>query len=440
MGRVHQSIRALPLQEQHLFPRFYVYSICLMILLYLTGLYNKHYSERLPFWTELLQIFKSITVVSIFDILFMSLSKWDFSRWRWLIMWFLVICLLPIFRMIVKKILQHAGLRQWPAMIVGIGPNAMDAYQALHDEKNMGLEIQGFLSLHHHVLADFKNNSLPVFNVDHFNFKQHQNDQFYVALESATQEQCVRLLVKNNIHHIYVVPQLKGIPLYGIKLLHFFSKDVLLLKLKNNLSVGSFRLLKRCFDVVVSLILLILLSPCFAIIYWQIYRTGSQVFFHHMRIGQSDIPFECIKFQTMYEQSAQLLFDYLEKNPLARREWDRDAKLQDDPRITKIGRWLRQTSLDEIPQLWNVLRGDMSLVGPRPITRQELERYGDAADYYRITKPGITGLWQVSGRSQLSFETRIALDSWYVRNWSLWYDIAILCKTVHVVLKRQGAY
>lgn len=440
VDRVHQSIGALPFQERQTFPRLYIYSICLLILFYLMGIYNKHYSERLPFWTELLQIVKSIVAVSVFDILFMSLSKWDFSRWRWLILWLFVLVLLPVLRMSFKKLLLHYQIRQWPAIIVGTGSNARDAYQALSDEKNMGLEILGFLTWHHQADGTIQLEQLPIFDVETFDFNQHRENQFYIALDSTKQEQCVRLLTKHHIHHIYIVPQLKGIPLYGIKLLHFFSKDILLMRLKNNLSVGLFRWLKRGFDIVISALLLILLLPCFVIIYGMIRRSGSSAFFYHTRIGQADIPFKCIKFQTMFAQSEQLLADYLNCNPVAKQEWERDAKLQTDPRVTKIGYWLRQTSLDELPQLWNVFKGDMSLVGPRPITRQELERYGDAAEYYRIAKPGMTGLWQVSGRSQLSFQTRIALDSWYVRNWSLWYDIAILCKTVRVVLKRQGAY
>ena len=130
----------------------------------------------------------------------------------------------------------------------------------------------------------------------------------------------------------------------------------------------------------------------------------------------------------------------LGENPTMREEWEREFKLKDDPRITSIGHFLRRTSLDELPQLWNVLRGDMSLVGPRPVVEVELEKYGDDVDYYLHVKPGMTGLWQVSGRNDVDYETRVALDAWYVRNWSLWNDLVILIKTVRVVLQRDGAY
>jgi undecaprenyl-phosphate galactose phosphotransferase len=130
----------------------------------------------------------------------------------------------------------------------------------------------------------------------------------------------------------------------------------------------------------------------------------------------------------------------LEVDPRARAEWERDFKLKDDPRITPIGDFLRRTSLDELPQLWNVLKGEMSLVGPRPIIEEEVERYGDQVGYYLETRPGITGLWQISGRNNIGYDDRVALDSWYVRNWSIWYDLVILVKTIAVVLRGKGAY
>lgn len=131
---------------------------------------------------------------------------------------------------------------------------------------------------------------------------------------------------------------------------------------------------------------------------------------------------------------------HLANDPIARAEWEKDFKLKNDPRITAVGRFIRKTSLDELPQLFNVLKGDMSLVGPRPIVSDELERYCDDVDYYLMAKPGMTGLWQVSGRNDVDYDTRVYFDSWYVKNWTLWNDIAILFKTAKVVLRRDGAY
>ncbi|EFN7504727.1 sugar transferase, partial [Escherichia coli] len=160
----------------------------------------------------------------------------------------------------------------------------------------------------------------------------------------------------------------------------------------------------------------------------------------HDRVGINGKTFKCLKFRSMVVNSKEILDELLKNDPKAKEEWDATFKLKNDPRITKIGAFLRKTSLDELPQLLNVLKGEMSLVGPRPIINAELERYNDQVDYYLLSKPGMTGLWQVSGRSDVDYDTRVYLDAWYVKNWSMWNDIAILLKTVIVVLKKDGAY
>ena len=142
----------------------------------------------------------------------------------------------------------------------------------------------------------------------------------------------------------------------------------------------------------------------------------------------------------MVMNSQEVLQELLRTSPEARAEWDKDFKLRNDPRITKVGAFLRKSSLDELPQLFNVLKGEMSLVGPRPVIDEELERYGENKDYYLMAKPGMTGLWQVSGRNDVDYDTRVYFDAWYVKNWSLWNDIAIMFKTIGVVTKRSGAY
>jgi undecaprenyl-phosphate galactose phosphotransferase len=182
------------------------------------------------------------------------------------------------------------------------------------------------------------------------------------------------------------------------------------------------------------------LAPLLGYLVWKIRQTGGPAIFSHRRIGRYGLAFGCLKFRTMVPDAEDALRRLLESDPRARAEWERDFKLREDPRITPVGEFLRRTSLDELPQLWNVLKGEMSLVGPRPVIEEELERYGDQVGYYLETRPGITGLWQISGRNDTGYEDRVALDSWYVRNWSLWYDLVILVKTVGVVMRGRGAY
>jgi lipopolysaccharide/colanic/teichoic acid biosynthesis glycosyltransferase len=142
----------------------------------------------------------------------------------------------------------------------------------------------------------------------------------------------------------------------------------------------------------------------------------------------------------MCANADEVLSHYLERNPALRREWERDHKLKDDPRVTAVGRFLRKTSLDELPQLWNVLKGEMSLIGPRPIVDAEIVRYGDSFDSYQSVRPGISGMWQVSGRNNTSYGERVQFDEYYVTNWSIWLDLYIIGRTFKTVLLREGAY
>jgi undecaprenyl-phosphate galactose phosphotransferase len=182
-------------------------------------------------------------------------------------------------------------------------------------------------------------------------------------------------------------------------------------------------------------------APLMAVIAYRIRRAdGGKAFFAHSRVGRHGELFRCYKFRTMISTSSEVLARLLAEDPEARAEWERDHKLRNDPRITPVGRFLRRTSLDELPQLLNVLRGEMSLVGPRPVVMDELDRYGEARIYYLQVRPGLTGLWQISGRNDVDYGRRVSLDTWYVRNWTLWYDLVILFKTALVVPSRGGAY
>ena len=189
-----------------------------------------------------------------------------------------------------------------------------------------------------------------------------------------------------------------------------------------------------------ALLLLLLLSPVLTILVLLLWITdGTPIVFGHYRVGQDGKLFRCLKFRSMRRDSAAVLAELLRTDPAAQAEWQRDHKLLNDPRITPLGRILRKTSLDELPQLINVLRGEMHLVGPRPITMAELTKYGSVRWHYISVPPGITGLWQVNGRNNTSYAERVALDRHYVESRSALVDAAILFKTVRVVLLREGA-
>ncbi|CAK7261441.1 sugar transferase [Shinella yambaruensis] len=198
---------------------------------------------------------------------------------------------------------------------------------------------------------------------------------------------------------------------------------------------------KRSFDILVALGAIIVISPIFLMIMALVkFSDGGSVFYGHRRIGYNGTTFRCLKFRTMAENGDAILQQYLKDNPAAYEEWRTARKLQYDPRVTLVGTVLRKLSLDELPQLFNILRGEMSLVGPRPVVEDELELYEASAIYYLQTRPGLTGLWQVSGRNDVSYAARVAFDTHYVRNWSLVSDLMIVARTIPAVCLSRGSY
>ncbi len=209
----------------------------------------------------------------------------------------------------------------------------------------------------------------------------------------------------------------------------------------HNLTFKGNLFLKRLIDICAILICLPILLPVFIILAFLTKITSrGPIFYAHKRVGKNGKEIKCLKFRSMCINSQEMLEEILATDPVRRAEWEKDRKFLDDPRVTKFGKILRKTSLDELPQLINVLLGQMSLVGPRPVTEPELVKYGQYKDYVLSVVPGLTGMWQVSGRSDTGYEERISFDTYYIQNWSIWLDIWILIKTVWVVLRGRGAY
>ncbi|HIC8273816.1 TPA: undecaprenyl-phosphate galactose phosphotransferase WbaP, partial [Klebsiella michiganensis] len=317
-------------------------------------------------------------------------------------------------------------------------------YKAISSERNLGLNIVGFISCNDEFVAGECIDSIPVLeNNLNWLVEKDKKTQFIVAVES-TQSDIRNTWLRNfmikGYRYVSVIPTLRGMPLDSTDMSFIFSHEVMIFRVQQNLAKWSSRILKRLFDIIGSSTIIILLSPLLFYISRKVKKDGGPAIYGHERIGKGGKPFKCLKFRSMVINSKEVLENLLANDIAAKQEWDATFKLKNDPRITKIGAFLRRTSLDELPQLFNVLRGEMSLVGPRPIITAELERYNEEVDYYLLSKPGMTGLWQVSGRSDVDYETRVYLDAWYVKNWSMWNDVAILFKTVGVVLKKDGAY
>jgi Undecaprenyl-phosphate galactose phosphotransferase WbaP len=409
-----------------------------------------HYSKRQPYWDELRETLKIILTVGMIDAALVFLAKWPVSR-LWLgLTWMFALVLVPVSRIMVKRILLAIGGWRRPTVIAGIGENARRAAEAMLSERLMGYDVIAFVAGPSYPANSANSitigsHDIPVFYYSSRLWEMLENlgsPHLVVALETGEEEQQHALLRKigKKYKSIHIAPPVIGLPLYGTEVNHFFRHEVLLLNIRNNLGRFWAKSIKRLFDIFASFVGLVLLSPLLLIVGGVIMLDGGNVLFGHERIGRNGKKFKCLKFRTMVKNANEVLEKLLSENETARKEWNEGYKLKQDPRITPIGRFLRKTSLDELPQLWNVLKGEMSLVGPRPIIASEITKYHTDADLYLSARPGITGLWQISGRSDSDYASRVALDSWYVRNWSLWYDIYILLRTVVVVLKRDGAY
>ncbi|CVG05626.1 undecaprenyl-phosphate galactose phosphotransferase WbaP [Serratia sp. IR-2025] len=403
----------------------------------------RHYTYRKPFWFELKEVVRTLLIFAVLDLSLVAFSKWNFSRWVWLVTWVLILILIPLGRAITKRILNKLHLWKKDTIVIGSGKNAKEAYAALQSEEVLGFNVIAFVctsSPCEEVITD-----IPVLDSEEALWKiaDVESTQFIVALEfeeHALRDWWLKNLAKHNCRSVSVIPTLRGVPLYGTDMSFIFSHEVMILRVGNNLAKRSSRLIKRVFDIVGSASIMLVLSPVLLFLAYKVSRDGGKAIYGHERVGHNGIRFKCLKFRSMVMNSQEVLDNLLRTDPAAKAEWDKDFKLKNDPRITKIGHFIRKTSLDELPQLWNVFRGEMSLVGPRPIIEAELERYAGDVDYYYMAKPGMTGLWQVSGRNDIDYDTRVYFDAWYVKNWALWNDIAILFKTIGVVLKRDGAY
>lgn len=403
----------------------------------------RHYSYRKPFWFELKEIIRTLIIFAVLDLALVAFSKWNFSRLLWLVTWAVILVAVPLGRSLAKHILNKLNLWKKNTIIIGSGRNAFEAYAALQSEEVLGFNVSAFVCTDSPCEREYNGISVIDSEKELWEIADIENTQFIVALEfeqHSLRDWWLKNLAKHNCRSVSVIPTLRGVPLYGTDMSFIFSHEVMILRVSNNLAKRSSRFLKRIFDIFGSFAIMLVLSPVLLFLAYTVSRDGGKPIYGHERIGRDGRKFKCLKFRSMVVNSQEVLAELLANDPVAREEWDKDFKLKNDPRITKIGSFIRKTSLDELPQLWNVFIGEMSLVGPRPIVEAELERYAGDVDYYLMAKPGMTGLWQVSGRNDIDYDTRVYFDAWYVKNWALWNDIAILFKTINVVLKKDGAY
>lgn len=436
----------------------------LPMLALLIGSYSKgHYSRFEGLWEEWGELTKLSLSILGMTIGVLFISKINFSR-AWILgSWALILISIPLVRCYTKTVLHKQGKWLTPAIVLGSGQNAVDAALALESDFNMGFRVIGLAEidrLNTTVEANTDGLALTRSAKDPITKKEYvfplvQRKQDFLKISEKTKPYIVLALEPGELSkyqsfvsevmlhssNFSIIPPLKGVPLVGAEISPIFRHDVLHLKIRTNLSCWQANLSKRIFDIFFATVILILLSPMLLIVSALIKSDGGSVFFSQRRAGFKGSTFGCLKFRSMCTDSNDVLERLLASDDKLGKEYLDTQKLKDDPRITKIGKIIRKYSIDELPQLFNVLLGQMSLVGPRPVRPDELlSHYGESANLYKSSPPGITGLWQVSGRNDLDYQTRVRLDAWYVQNQNFWGDLKLIGKTVGVVLKGEGAY
>jgi len=408
--------------------------------------YEKLYTKRYPFWEEVKTLLKSATVSSslIMIMIFIARRQIQFSRTIVILAWLISLFMFPLFRFLIKRLLLKLNIWNKKLIIIGVHETSLLALRSIRRNKTMGYEVLCFLDddptkigkkfLGEKVLG-------PISDLEKI-AEAYKSKDIMVSTPHLPRKELKEFISKceNVSESMWLIPRTGDFITEGVEI--EVLGEVLTLNIKRNLVKPWNILIKALFDKFLTIILLIILSPLFFFIAVAIkLDSRGPVIFVQKRFGKRKKNFNLYKFRSMYTNSDKKLLEYLHKNPNAKEEWEKFKKLKYyDPRVTKVGRVIRKYSLDEFPQLINVIQGKMSLVGPRPYLQEELEGKELFKNIIAKVKPGITGLWQISGRSELPFEKRLGLDEYYIRNWSLWLDITILLKSVKAWLSKKGAY
>ncbi|MDR1124802.1 MAG: undecaprenyl-phosphate galactose phosphotransferase WbaP [Deltaproteobacteria bacterium] len=395
-----------------------------------------------------LSIATSIGVLFLSGVLFAGRLSLDYSRMVVFLFWLLALFLVPLCRFLSRKI--YARCHWWGYPVVLIGRGSLTALLARHLRSlpELGYRAVAVFDLdgEGQNMAGLESVRLSEQNAEAGGqlksiSDQHPGAMAVLIMEGLDRERQEKIFQLANRHfrRLLLMPD-KSLPLrLSVRLSMFCSR--MSLSLRQNLLDPYRRQWKRTLDLMIMAFILLPCIPLFLLIALAIKLDSSgPAFYRQDRIGLGGRGIKIWKFRTMYAEAERMLDNYLAENPRLREEWEREQKLKNDPRITRVGKLLRKASLDELPQLFNVLNGTMSLVGPRPIVKGEIKKYGRAFALYIQVRPGISGLWQISGRSNVSYATRVALDETYIANWSVWLDIYIMVRTIPAALTTNGAY
>lgn len=397
------------LYETTKYVNFFLIYVVFIVLLVLQGVYTRRYD----FWSESKIIVKSSFLGLLLSLAFLSLIKinYDYSRAVCILTFAILLLFLPFIKLFVKNTLFKFGIWRKRAKIIG-------------ETNEFELEI-------------FTNHYLGYVRAKGQNY-----ESLFIASGNMNNEELNEIIEQNikDNKEILFTPMLNSYDFSRAYIYNIFNSRTNLFAIQNALQNKFNIALKRSLDIFLILFALPLLAIVFIIValIMKFQEPNEKIFFSQPRLGLNGRHFRCYKFRSMC-MNQDFMSEWLKKNPDEEKYYKVFKKYKNDPRITKIGKILRKTSLDELPQILNVLKGEMSIVGPRPYLPSELPDLEKYIDIILAVKPGITGIWQVGGRSDVDFETRAKMDAWYMKNWSIWSDIVIIIKTFKVVLARKGA-
>jgi len=387
--------------------------------------------------SETVTIIKANIIAAIvsFSILFITKEADEYSRMV-IVLFFILSMGVPIFIYLLKRYFMLYDLLREEVLVVCDQKSLVNVDRWFEQDNAFGFNIKKT------IIIDGLSPKEVKIRID----EAIAQEDFYasiIAIDGVLDEKVLYYIdhIQERIYRVLMLPKISSMPLFNAEIISSVNHKGLAFFIRNNLLNPIDRSIKKGFDYIVSLVLMLLFLPFLLLLYGVVYiSTDGYPIFKHRRIGKNGVSFNIYKFRTMYLDADKRLKELLEDDEALKEEWEAEFKLKCDPRVTKIGAFLRKTSLDELPQIINVLQGKMSLVGPRPIIEAEVVKYGEYFEYFKAVKPGITGLWQVSGRNDIDYDQRVQLDVWYVRNWSVGLDIIILMKTFVAVFFRKGSY
>jgi undecaprenyl-phosphate galactose phosphotransferase len=391
---------------------------------------HEHYRHRVPFWTESRDLVMASAVALVAACSAAFLLDLSLPRAVPVMTAMVFPPLVMIGRRVARTVLERCGVWRLPVLVVGDGSWAEQVEALLGAHQELGYQVVGRIC---------PPASLAGGQVWTRQLQRHGAAMLILAadIDRRPDPALLASLVRERVPYS-LLPEQDGLPVVGAR--HtLLNHEAVLVSYRNNLEKPVARGIKMAFDLVMAGLAILVLAPVMLVIACLVGADGGPILFAHQRVGVRGQTFNCLKFRSMVVDADAVLQHVLATDPAAAEEWRQTHKLRRDPRVTWIGRLLRKTSLDELPQLFNVLRLEMSLVGPRPIVSLEIPKYADDIAYYYETRPGITGLWQVSGRSDTTYAQRVRLDAWYVKNWTIWQDLAIIARTIPAVVSGRGA-